>query len=64
MRIQKIFCDRCGKEFEAINNAQLSTQSARLDLYTIGQPRTCPSQRLDFCAECFDKFVTFLEESN
>lgn len=62
MRIQKILCDRCGKEFEAINNAQLSKESARLDLYEIGQLRTCPSQRIDLCEDCYQEFINFLEK--
>lgn len=35
-RVEKILCDRCGKEFEVINNKQLSDKSARIDLYEIG----------------------------
>jgi hypothetical protein len=62
MRIEKIICDRCGKEFKAINNAQLSAQSARIDLYAIGQPRTYPSQRIDLCEECYQEFISFLEK--
>lgn len=62
MRIQKILCDRCGKEFNAINNAQLSNESARLDLYSIGQPRTCPTQRIDLCEDCYQEFINFLEK--
>ena len=62
MRIQKILCDRCGKEFEAINNAQLSQESARIDLYSIGQSRTNPSQRIDLCEDCYLEFINFLEK--
>lgn len=54
-------CDKCGKELPAINNAQVSQISARIDLYPIGCNRTCPSQRIDLCEDCFDRFVTFLE---
>lgn len=63
-RIEKIVCDRCGKEFKFINNVQLSKQSARIDLYHIGQPRTYPSQRIDLCENCYQKFVNFLESGN
>ena len=52
-RIQKYFCDRCGKELTAINNAQISQSSARIDLYAIGQPRTYASQRIDLCEDCY-----------
>lgn len=63
-RSLKYFCDRCGKEFEVINNKQLSDKSARIDLYEIGRQRTCPSQRIDLCEDCYQKFINFLERSN
>ena len=63
-RIQKYFCDRCGKEIEAINNSQLSEQSARLDLYSIGHSRTCPSQRIDLCENCYQECINFLEKGH
>ena len=62
-RQEIIICDRCGKELTAINNAQISEASARIDLYAIGQRRTCPSQRIDLCEECYERFVTFLESA-
>ena len=58
-----IICDRCGKELTAINNAQRSKTSARIDLYALGQPRTYPSQRIDLCEDCFNDFITFLESA-
>lgn len=60
-RRTEITCDRCGIEINAINNAQISAKSARLDLYPTGAPRTYPSQRLDLCEQCYEDFVTFLE---
>ena len=60
-KVETIFCDRCGKELTAINNAQISKTSAKIDLYPIGQPRTYPSQRIDLCEDCFNDFITFLE---
>lgn len=59
--IKKVTCDRCGKDLTAINNAQLSATSTRIDLYPQGQPRTYPSQRIDLCEECFQEFINFLE---
>ena len=61
IRPSTILCDKCGKELPAINNAQISQTSARIDLYAIGQPRTYPAQRIDLCEDCFQKFITFLE---
>ena len=60
-KIEIITCDKCGKDLTAINNAQISKTSARLDLYPIGQPRTYPSQRIDFCEDCYQEFINFLE---
>ena len=61
-KIETIICDRCGKEIDFINNAQISKTSARIDLYPIGQPRTYPSQRIDLCEDCYNEFINFLEK--
>ena len=58
---ETIICDRCGKDLTAINNAQISKTSARIDLYPLGQPRTYPSQRIDLCEDCFNRFINFIE---
>ena len=64
-RVQKYYCDKCGKEIEGIiNNAQLSQKTARIDLYPIGEARTCPSQRIDLCEDCYQEFVNFLEKGS
>ena len=64
-RVQKFYCDKCGKEIkDVINNKQLSDKSARIDLYEIGRQRTCPSQRIDLCEDCYQEFVNFLENGN
>ena len=63
-KVEAIICDRCGKELAFINNVQLSKQSARIDLYAIGERRTCPSQRIDLCEDCYQKFINFLEKGN
>ena len=62
-RVETIICDKCGAEITAINNTQISETSARLDLYPIGCRRTFPSQRIDFCEDCYQKFVNFMEET-
>ena len=61
-RVEKILCDRCGKELAFVNNVQLSKQSARIDLYAIDKRRTCPSQRIDLCEDCYQEFINFLEK--
>lgn len=64
-KISKFFCDRCGKEIvNIINNVQLSEKTARIDLYGIGERRTCPTQRIDLCEDCYQEFVNFLEQGD
>ena len=64
-RVQKYYCDKCGKEIKnIINNAQLSQKTARIDLYPVGEARTCPTQRIDLCEDCYQEFINFLERSN
>ena len=46
---------------DIINNAQLSQKTARIDLYPVGEARTCPSQRIDLCEDCYQEFINFLE---
>ena len=61
-RVQKYYCDKCGKEIkDIINNAQLSQKTARIDLYPVGEARTYPSQRIDLCEDCYQEFINFLE---
>ncbi len=62
-KVETITCDKCGAEIPYINNVQVSEKSARIDLYAIGQRRTCPSQRIDLCEDCFQEFINFLEQA-
>ncbi len=62
-RVSKIVCDRCGRDIVAINNAQVSAMSARIDLYAVGQNRTSPCQRIDLCEDCYEAFIDFFEKS-
>ena len=61
-KVEVIICDKCGKELAVINNAQVSSTSARIDLYSIGCNRTAPSQRIDLCEDCYQEFIGFLEK--
>lgn len=63
-KVETLICDKCGKELTAINNSQISQISARIDLYAVGKNRTAPSQRIDLCEDCYQKFINFLERSN
>lgn len=60
-KVERIICDKCGKELTAINNAEISATSARIDLYPIGANRTYPRQRIDLCEDCYEKFISFFE---
>ena len=54
----EVKCDRCGKE---ISSYDIKISSARIDIWAPGTPRSYSSDRLDFCEECYQKFVDFLE---
>lgn len=57
-RPEIILCDRCGEEIPTWRGKQ---DSAKLHLWRPGQPRGCGEQRIDFCLECYERFVSFLE---
>lgn len=59
---KKMICDKCGKEIPAFNNAEISRTSARIDLYPILSNRTYPTERIDLCEDCYEKFINFLEK--
>ncbi len=62
----ELVCDRCGKDI--INTTgcyaptySLKDSSAKITLWRVGEPRYSQGQRIDFCIDCFEKFVIFLE---
>lgn len=62
----EIICDRCGAEI--LNPKQcycptyaLKDYSAKITLWSVGEPRSNFGQRIDFCPNCYEKFVNFLE---
>ncbi len=63
----ELVCDRCGKEI--INpmgcygpTYALKEYSAKITLWRVGEPRSCFCQRIYLCSDCYEKFVSFLEE--
>ena len=65
----QIVCDRCGKEI--VNPAScyhhtyaLKDYSAKITLWGVGEPRSSFGQRIDFCCDCYNKFINFLERDN
>ncbi len=55
----EVLCDRCGKEISRYYD--IKNASAKIHLWGVGENRTSAGQRIDFCEECYQKFVTFLE---
>lgn len=45
-----VSCDRCGGE---IDSYDIKMSSARIDLWGVGEPRSCVAQRLDLCCKCY-----------
>ena len=54
----EINCDRCGKEISAYD---IKISSARIDIWAPGVARSWSGDRLDFCEECYQRFIDFLE---
>lgn len=65
-KIEKVTCDRCGKElFNTIGNWKspqlLKEQTAKITLWGVGESKTGAGQRIDLCEECFNEFINFME---
>lgn len=58
MKTERITCDRCGVEIVSFNVKYIS---AKLNLWPTGVNRYEPGQRIDFCEDCFNRFIEFLE---
>lgn len=50
----ELVCDKCGI---AINPYHQKEMSAKIVLWGIGDYRYNEGQRIDFCDECFEKFI-------
>ncbi len=57
-RKTEVLCDRCGKEISAYD---IKLSSARIDIWAPGTPRSYTAERIDFCEECYQKFIDFFE---
>lgn len=69
MQKTEIICDRCGKEIENPykcykSNYMVKDSSAKIQLWGVGEYRGAPGQRIDLCADCYQKFIDFLEGDN
>ena len=56
----EVICDRCGEE---ITSYDIKISSARIDLWSVGVPRSYPAQRIDLCSNCYQDFVNFMENA-
>lgn len=61
MTRNEVMCDRCGKTRDIRTKNDIIISFAKIELWRVGQHRTDAPQRIDFCEDCYEKFVTFLE---
>ena len=54
-------CDICGAEILGQTAQMACAESARIQLWTPGEYRAGPGQRMDLCLSCYERFVNFLE---
>lgn len=54
-------CDICGAEIVGHSAHAVAEESARLKLWEPGAYRAAPGQNIDLCLDCFNRFVSFLE---
>jgi hypothetical protein len=55
----EVTCDRCGNEISRYYD--IKNESAKIQLWPVGEYRTSGGQRIDLCPECYEQFVNFLE---
>ncbi len=60
-RPEYILCDKCGAEIPVFRAKE---DSAKLTVNAPGEYRGCGGQRIDLCAECYQKFIDFMEEGD
>ena len=65
-RKMQVVCDRCGRDIVNPMDCYcpayaLKDYSAKIDFFSIGEPRSGPGQRIDLCEDCCADFIKFLE---
>lgn len=60
-RRMSYICDICGREIVGHSAQAVAAESARVNFWGPGEPRTNAGQRMDFCIACYERFVNFLE---
>lgn len=61
MKIQKVMCDRCGKEKDLITKNDIIISFAKIELWGVGQRRTEAPQKIDLCESCYEEFINYIE---
>ena len=54
-------CDICGTEIIGHSIHAIAGESALIKVWTPGEYRAGPGQRMDLCLDCYERFVRFLE---
>ena len=54
-------CDICGAEIIGHSAQAAASESAVIKLWTPGEYRAGPGQRIDLCLGCYERFVRFIE---
>lgn len=69
MKKTEMFCDRCGKRIVNTKgcynqNYALRDDSAKINLWGVGENRSTFGQRIDLCVHCYSAFVSFIERGD
>lgn len=54
-------CDICGAEIIGHSAQAAASKSALIKLWTPGEYRAGPGQRMDLCLDCYEQFVRLVE---
>lgn len=54
-------CDICGAEIIGHSAQAVAGESALIKLWTPGEYRAGPGQRMDLCLNCYERFIRFVE---
>lgn len=60
-RRMSYICDVCGAGITGHSAESISGKSAQIKLWSPGEYRAGGGQRFDFCLNCYEQFVGFLE---
>lgn len=57
-------CDICGAEIIGHSARAVAGESALIKLWTPGEYRAGPGQRIDLCLNCYEKFVNLIDSGS